>query len=556
MVHSSSTLPATEKEIHADIRAPRSGPRHTYAVTAAVVATLLLLPLAIFPFGNDQALYFLGGAKILQGAAHYREILDLKPPLIYHIYALAIALFGHGTYAIRIFDILVQGITAWMMISVVRRASGDAIWAATAGIFYAVLYVGQGYACTATAESFSGIFSIGMLWLLLNRRTAPGFLLVGILAGLLFLLKYTLGIVLLGVVLGEWLCFPGDLRTKLRRAAWMIGGFTLMAGLFAIYLAATGAVHDFLLMNHFIAGYSRIQWKSPSLGLKNMLRLVPMRFTDNYSMLFFFTTMIGLGATVRGNGTDHPEGDPESHGLTLLRLCGIELFLLLLTVILEGKYSTFQFSRLYPFAMPVAAYGAVRSLPRLRIVRPMDGYSRLVIAITAIVLLIFSPLNRYIWHTRAAVMALRHGAAELDAYYDQQGRGYSLGEIARLGAFLDSARRRGDRIFIASREAPMVYLAAREIPAYRILHSAFIVAPFAPQEWRDSTRSYLLGRRPAFIVLQRGDTMPDVTDSYGTSAETIHRMPGIDGMLQGEYTLTLRTHAYDVFERRRNCIAR
>ncbi len=541
----------------------RISPRALYAWSIAITV-VLLLPLLIFPFSNDQALYFLSGRKILEGAVHYRDILDLKPPLIYHIYALAVGLFGPSVIAVRIFDVIVQGATAWMLMSLVRRASGDTAWAAATGIIYSLLYISQGYGCTGTAESFSGIFAAGMLWLLLHRRTRWGFVGAGALAGMLFLLKFTLGIVLAGAMLAEWIAF--DRRGRELVASWiaMIAGFALTASLLALYLIGFGAVADFLRMNRFIASYSRIQWKSVSGGIKNMLQLVPQRFTDNYSMLLFLATVVGVASSIRGRaehvdgGSDErsTEGFAERAGLTvpLLRLLAIELFLLLATVTLEGKYSAFQFSRLYPFAVPLAAYGLLLAARRLLRARPLDAYGMLAAGAIAIGLLVFSPLNRYVWHSGAAVTAIVKGAAGLDAYYNQQQRGYSMEEIARVGRFIDSTRLPGERAFIASREAPMVYLAAREVPEYRVLHSAFIVAPFAPEEWRDSTDAYLLRRRPAFIVVQRGDTMPDVTDSYGTSAGTIHALPGVDHMLGSDYDLSLRTAAYDVYRKRRSTL--
>lgn len=96
------------------------------ALLLLIPASILLLPMLVFPLGSDGAMFFISAQKILAGGAHYRDIVDVKPPLICYIYAAAITLFGSAEWSIRLFDLLIQITTCWMIITICRHNSrGD-----------------------------------------------------------------------------------------------------------------------------------------------------------------------------------------------------------------------------------------------------------------------------------------------------------------------------------------------------------------------------------------------------------------------------------------------
>ena len=86
----------------------------------AAVVVLLLSPAILFPVSPDTGLYFVSGWKILGGGLHYRDIVDLKPPPIYYLYALA-GLFGRNAIAFRLLDFLLQCATCLLLARAVRR---------------------------------------------------------------------------------------------------------------------------------------------------------------------------------------------------------------------------------------------------------------------------------------------------------------------------------------------------------------------------------------------------------------------------------------------------
>jgi hypothetical protein len=100
-----------------------------------------------------------------------------------------------------------------------------------------------------------------------------------------------------------------------------------------------------------------------------------------------------------------------------------------------------------------------------------------------------------------------------------------------------------------SSQGGLIYFYVGLIPDFKIYHCTFVISAFAPEEWRDSTREYLLNVRPRFIALDRSDSLPGITGSNRTSSITIRALRGIDSLLRTDYTLALETPSFDVFKR-------
>jgi 4-amino-4-deoxy-L-arabinose transferase-like glycosyltransferase len=317
---------------HADVIPSRPLTARAWWLVAGVML-LLLVPTLFYPIGPDQGMFLLGGEKILRGAIHYRDIVDVKPPIIYYVYAAVAATLGTSEISIRIFDLLLQAATILTIITLVRRCTGHDRWAAAAGISYALFYLMQEYQSTAQVESFVGLLGLGMLWLLLRVRSGPAFLAVGLLAATLFLLKFTLGIMLAAALAGELLVFGERPAAVIRNVAWMAAGFLAGIGAFIAYLLLGGALHGFLLMQQFTQGYVRTQ--VPSLGgwAKNLLETFPLHASEFYSFLLLALTVVAMMRTlpIRSEAEAPLE---QADALRMARLCAISSLLLAATLTL------------------------------------------------------------------------------------------------------------------------------------------------------------------------------------------------------------------------------
>jgi hypothetical protein len=513
-------------------------------IIASILLLLALLPPLFLPIGPDEAIFLASGRKILQGAIHYRDIIDVKPPAIYYIYAAAVALFGTSDIGIHLFDLLLQALTLWWIVALVRRVTANDLTAVGAAFWYAILYSGMRFGCEMQSESYCGLLAIPIIWLLLYRRTFAGFFAVGVLVGGLLMLKFTLGALLVAAIVSEW-TFHRREGTLIAHLAAMGAGLAAVAGLFLLYLVALDALPGFLQVQQFIGGYGRIESASPARWVEAFIAWAPPYFARHYSLLFLLAVPLGLAAAFRRGAEHAPSEDVEY----LLRFSALAFILLFGTVALEGRYYVYHFSRLYPFAAILGTFGIALLLRWMRRFSLRSRSARGAVYIAIPILLILSPLSRYIWQSLPVARSIAHGRLDLGAIHDDWGRLYPRAELKRIGAMIRERRHPGDELFASSTVAGLVHLFADDIPSFRIFHSGFLSAPFAPPVWRDETSAYLLTRRPRFIVAQRNDPIYTLTASNLTSEQTLLALPGIDSLLRTEYTIVLDTGEFVLFER-------
>ena len=67
---------------------------------------LFVYPFILLPFGSDQAIFAYFGNIINQGGLPYCDAWDMKPPVVYYLFSLAIRIFGYSAVGIRLFDLI------------------------------------------------------------------------------------------------------------------------------------------------------------------------------------------------------------------------------------------------------------------------------------------------------------------------------------------------------------------------------------------------------------------------------------------------------------------
>ena len=517
---------------------------------------LFLLPMLTFPLGPDNGLFFVAGEKIAhQGAVHYRDIVDVKPPLIYYLNALAITLFGDHPTSIRILDLLLQLLTAFFLVRLIRRTSENDLWAATALLLYPFLYLSLNFANTAQVESFLGVLLLPGISLLLFRRTPSGFLVIGLLCGVATILKFTFGITLAGMLLGDLLLYRDPWKERLRRYIPMGLGFGIIVALFLLYLVAFDAWTGFQQMQEFLSGYTGVQFTSIGDLLRNTLTQLPRLMSDEYSLLMLISTLVALGIafvsdTGRENQEEHQAGIMTSR---LLRISSLLFLLLLATIAIEAKWIHYHLSRLYPLAALLGGYGLFW-LCRKYIAgwKKNDPFRWIGMILFLVLLFGFSPLTRYVFHLRPTVLLLTKGEEAFDAYYahTRTDDDWTMEDIREIGGFIRPRLQPGERVFISSGVAGLIYREIGYIPDFHIFHSGFLIAPFSPDAWLDSTISYLTSKRPRFIVLQTSDRMAIITGTNETSQELFDRIPELSALLRERYDVVMERPGFKVYELR------
>ena len=221
------------------------------------LGVLLRMPAFARPLlSDDEAIYATTADGLLRGDLLYRDVVDHKPPLIYHIYQAGFAVFGryntHGAHALVLLSVL---LTAAFLFSMKRRedpvrSKGASL--AAAGLFLVFSTTWHDYdALAANCELFLLAPQAAAAWLLLLdvRKPARGaramatHLAVGALIGTSALFKYQ-GLTFLGASVGMqiWSLLLGRTsRSRVAMVALCHGvGALLPPALYLLWCAAIG----------------------------------------------------------------------------------------------------------------------------------------------------------------------------------------------------------------------------------------------------------------------------------------------------------------------------
>jgi hypothetical protein len=174
-----------------------------------VLGVVLRLPTFGRPLlSDDEAIYATTADALRRGALLYRDVVDHKPPLVYHVYQAGFAVFGpyntQGAHALVVLAVL---LTAGFLFAIKRRERGaeavdagasSGVALAAAGLFLVFSTTWHDYdALAANCELFLLAPQAFSAWLLLTGRARPGraagwavHLAVGALIGASALFKY------------------------------------------------------------------------------------------------------------------------------------------------------------------------------------------------------------------------------------------------------------------------------------------------------------------------------------------------------------------------------
>ncbi len=510
---------------------------------------LLALPSLMAPMDMDGALFYVSGLKILHGQVPYRDFLDLKPPGIYYIYATAIALFGEHGWAIRLLDLLIQTATIALLVAMIRRTTKSDRWALLSGVMYALLYFSQLFIYMAQVECFANPLCIGIIWLLMKPRTTQRSIAIGLLIGGLFLLK-TSFLAVAGVVVLVYLAEPEHgWKARLKWTLSTAVGMAVVGAVFVGYLLMAGNFGDYGAMQQFVQGYASIQWAHPFQLVQTGIREIPWYFSNTYSILFSLLTLAGIAGVILNSTARATASDPplQQHALQLLRYSTLIFLALLATVAVEAKYLSWHFCRLFASGMILAGWGGAMLLQRLsQVHQTLLGWG--ITGVVAAILLVFSPFTRYIHHNQGNYIFATKGEESFDHYLQADSTSYRYAEYRAIGEYIRQHRTQGDHLFAASGAGAMAHFYADDLPETKFYHTCFLIAPYAPQQWRAEATAYLLTARPRFIMAQN-DAMPHITGNDSTSLQLLLSLPGVDSLLSNSYRIVYRTSMTRLYQR-------
>ncbi len=248
------------------------------------------------PFERDEGIYGYIGQEILRGAVPFKDAIDIKPPGIYYLYALAMALLGQSVEAVRVFTALYSLGTVILVYLIAARIGGR-----KAGLIAALLCSVisssprlQGSGCNT--EVFMSLPVLMAFYLFLKARDLgrSNYLCgSGLFAGLALLVK-TVALPQVFLLFVLVILLKTRAGSRLVRAACFLLPMAVLGLLTLAYFAFRGAISEFLYWNitfilstyrssnivtgpHFL---DMVEYLSPEFAL-----LIPLSLTTSIAIL-------------------------------------------------------------------------------------------------------------------------------------------------------------------------------------------------------------------------------------------------------------------------------
>jgi len=234
----------------------------TRAFKALVIATFALGALLRAPtfarplLSDDEAIYAATADAMARGDLLYRDVVDHKPPAIYHVYQLGFATFGpYDTQGAHLLVVIAVLVAAGFLLAIARRrgaAPSDGAGLAAAGLFLTFSTTWHDYdALAANCELFLLAPQAAAAWLLLRDLDHPArgarrwavHLAVGALIGVSALFKVQ-GLTFLGASIGvlAWSSFIGRARrsSAAQAALCHVAGAAIPPALYVVRCVRAG----------------------------------------------------------------------------------------------------------------------------------------------------------------------------------------------------------------------------------------------------------------------------------------------------------------------------
>ncbi|MGI8554652.1 MAG: ArnT family glycosyltransferase [Dehalococcoidia bacterium] len=520
---------------------------------AGAIVLALGLPMILFPFGPDQAIFAYIGHRILHGGFPYIDAWDQKPPLIYLLYALALKFPGTLMRSVRLFDFLVLGLTMAALFLVARR-----LWSRWAGSLAALLYgaayvTEYGYWHTAQPDGYVGLPLALSLWLyyrFLGRPRPWAYVLAGILTGCAFQLRYFTVLVSLGLLLVEWQHGRQSQRHEWRQGAarlvWFAAGVLIVQAAAVAYLVAGHALGAYFAAElGFSRGYAGAGGSYSPNGFRWDLYLDAAR---GNTLLFLFSHLFITVPAVAGLAMNSSRADAR-------RTWEVTLLLLLsyLGVLVQAKFFWYHWLAVLPFLALLAGKGLAAIADRLTRGRGrLDGLLRIA-GVLALLVVLTPPLTTNAaaqWQDFVLYFAKpssRHG------FYNQfgpyGGGPYSYLADEEAGRYLQLHTQPGDQIYIFGYEALVYLLSGRESPS-RFFYTFPVISAWSPPAWQSELMQDLAQKRPRYILIEANEGAPWITGLHEDTAQYAAHFAPLQGLLAERYTREKQIEDFTVYRLR------
>lgn len=511
-------------------------------ITALGISLLLLLPTLAFPLGTDHATFLRGGMTIFRGGTLYIDFIDVKPPMVFVIYGLGDLIFGHSQLGLRLFDLAWQLGTIMALIMFVRTISTSRSAPLITSVIYSILYVTLQWSQTTQVESLMGLPLLAALILYQQPATWKRGLLIGLCFAIMFLLKFTFGIVAVAFAVHAVAEQPSIGRAARLIGQWFVGTLAGLVVLLLPFLMQSEFLHGWSLTMDFIKVYSSqppVNMELVRLGLKAIASFIG----DNVSIVVTAGVILASAIAVMRSAADRQR---SAHVLLTLIFIG-----LLFSVAVERRFTPYHFARLYLIAATMSGLAFAYAWNwRNQIFTFQTPLSKLLVVCAIGMGIVFSPIPRY------ASVSLLSAKTILDpTAFDQYMAARTEGTVDLRGyravhSWITQHASPDSHVMMMSVSAAMLTLdIPQQVPSiFADSHIYFAVG--APDVWKQQAMKEM--RRSDILVIDTADVHALVNLHQRTSYQSIQHDERFAQILSTQFVFDTTISTFRIYRHHSN----
>jgi 4-amino-4-deoxy-L-arabinose transferase-like glycosyltransferase len=499
---------------------------------------LLVLPLLFLPLGFDFSVFFAGGKTIANGGKLYVDFIDIKPPLVYYIFTVLYFLFKNNTFLYQLANFLFFFLTVILTFEVAKYIFKNKFVIFFSPIPMIMFVASFNYNYIFELELFFNLILVLSALLLFQKlNSLLTAILLGVLSGLAFGLKYTFGIVLVPILLYQFIEAENSLRRKLISVT--IVSFLITALLpFAILYVQNGTLGDFGNVWKFLIYYQSTGFFSPK-SIQRITNNIDTTIPVFYSLLFTITFFYGVWKIfLHWDRLDNKE--KSFHAFLLLTF-----FFMFLSLIIEHQFLNYHFLRLAFILSIYSSFGLHLIFFEARQFPKTAKYFLALVLIFSLVF--FTALPRYIITAIPTYLFFKNKEKYIDYFENTSTANTLLRQHTTIARLLNQNLARNDTVMILG-GAAQIYTMINDCHISAFPTSVFVLSRFKkPSEWEQRFLKEL--RTAKFLIIQDFDHNHFFGEEI-SSWEAFNRNPNYRKILNDRYKLVLETFSFYVFQRK------
>jgi hypothetical protein len=457
-------------------------------LTLPVLVSALGTLIALFPSNpnnmtlpsRDSGVFLYMGWRLLNGDVPYRDIWDHKPPLIYFVDALGIALTPDSLWGIWAIRFLFVFFSLFFIYKLLDHEFG--IYAALAGSviltsgLLTILEKGN------VTEEYALVLQAAALWLFVHawKRNFPlrSSFWIGILGGLAFNFKQT--------TIGIWVTFGFFLlairliqkKPVFKDLLALLGGWLLPSIVIVLYLAGQGAFIDFweqaFLYNFVYIGKHE--------GIRRLIPVFIKGFAYLQNGWVLYLAIVGWLAALVYAWIQRHDLLVKAHPLVMIALANLPIEVFFITI--SGRSILHYYLTPLP-VMSILAGSLAYTLPVLvEKIRQIDVP------------------NLMPWAPATVLAFVLLGQLGQIVYYPTYVRVLRDNDYARVIEYVANNTDEGDQVLLIGAESVVNFLARRESPTRYVYQ--YPLALLGRRPMFEEYFNQILTNRPVLIVDTRG----------------------------------------------------